>query len=184
MKELRVHGRGGQGAVAAVGMLALAFVLEGKHARAFPLFTGFERRYAPVVGFLRYHDRPLTVQMQVHNPDCVLVLDATLSRAVNVFGGLKESGTVVWCEDQQVDKLPLSPAVKTVGLVDATRLALEVFGKPITNTAMLGAFAKTTGWVQMSSIVSALEQKLAPHLVEKNIKLATKAYESTRVVHL
>ncbi|MEW6034372.1 MAG: 2-oxoacid:acceptor oxidoreductase family protein [Chloroflexota bacterium] len=184
MKEVRVHGRGGQGAVAAVGMLALAFVLEGKFARSFPMFTGFERRYAPVVGFLRFDDKPMTIQLQVYNPDCVVVLDSTLVKAVDVFAGLKKPGIAVWCEDRPVEQIPLSPAVKRIGMVDANKLALEVFGRPIANTAMLGAFAKTTGWVQISSVVTALEQKLAPALVEKNVKLATRAYELTRVVEL
>ena len=48
MKQIRLHGRGGQGAALASQMLANAFVVEGKHAASFPLF-GFERRGAPVI---------------------------------------------------------------------------------------------------------------------------------------
>jgi len=43
MKEIRIHGRGGQGVVMGAEMLAYAFVLEGQYASAFPTF-GAERR--------------------------------------------------------------------------------------------------------------------------------------------
>ena len=46
MYEIRIHGRGGQGAVLAGGILATALVLEGKFVVAVPSF-GFERRGAP-----------------------------------------------------------------------------------------------------------------------------------------
>ena len=52
MKEIRLHGRGGQGAAMAAEMLAAALVKEGKHAVAFPMF-GFERRGAPLMAFVR-----------------------------------------------------------------------------------------------------------------------------------
>ena len=57
MLELRIHGRGGQGAVLASGILAAALVEEGRHVMAIPAF-GFERRRAPVVAFLRLDDKP------------------------------------------------------------------------------------------------------------------------------
>ena len=43
MYEIRLHGRGGQGAVMAAGMLATGIVADGKFAVAIPSF-GFERR--------------------------------------------------------------------------------------------------------------------------------------------
>ena len=52
MYEIRLHGRGGQGAVKASGILAAGLVAAGKFAVAIPSF-GFERRGAPVgVGIL------------------------------------------------------------------------------------------------------------------------------------
>jgi hypothetical protein len=52
MIEIRLHGRGGQGAVTSAELLALAAIHEGKYAQAFPSF-GPERRGAPVVAFCR-----------------------------------------------------------------------------------------------------------------------------------
>lgn len=51
MFEIRIHGRGGQGAVTAAEMLSVAAFDEGWHAQAFPTF-GSERNGAPVAAFL------------------------------------------------------------------------------------------------------------------------------------
>ncbi|MFO7494290.1 MAG: 2-oxoacid:acceptor oxidoreductase family protein, partial [Desulfobacterales bacterium] len=45
MIEIRLHGRGGQGAVTSAELLAQAAIGEGKYAQAFPSF-GPERRGA------------------------------------------------------------------------------------------------------------------------------------------
>ena len=58
MYEIRIHGRGGQGAVMAGGILAAALVNEGKYVVAVPSF-GFERRGAPVASFLRMDTREI-----------------------------------------------------------------------------------------------------------------------------
>ena len=47
MIEVRWHGRGGQGAVTSVELLAVAAIAAGKYAQGFPSF-GPERRGAPV----------------------------------------------------------------------------------------------------------------------------------------
>ncbi|MEQ8202315.1 MAG: 2-oxoacid:acceptor oxidoreductase family protein, partial [Smithellaceae bacterium] len=47
MIEVRWHGRGGQGAVTSVELLAQAAIGVGKYAQGFPSF-GPERRGAPV----------------------------------------------------------------------------------------------------------------------------------------
>ena len=52
MIEIRIHGRGGQGAVVASKMLVTAAAKEGKKVQAFPFF-GAERRGAAVAAFAR-----------------------------------------------------------------------------------------------------------------------------------
>jgi len=58
MKEMRFHGRGGQGVVVAVQILATALAREGKYAAGFPTF-GFEMRGAPVAAFCRLDNKPI-----------------------------------------------------------------------------------------------------------------------------
>ena len=87
MYEIRFHGRGGQGAVMAAKILAKALVDEGKTAKAIPSF-GFERRGAPVEAYLRFDDRPIRQTTNIYHPDCIICLDPTLGRAVDIFQGM------------------------------------------------------------------------------------------------
>jgi pyruvate ferredoxin oxidoreductase gamma subunit len=57
MLEIRIHGRGGQGAVTFAELLAEAADLAGWQAQAFPSF-GVERRGAPVTSFVRLSKEP------------------------------------------------------------------------------------------------------------------------------
>ena len=133
MHEIRIHGRGGQGAVSAAELLARAAFKDGKYSQAFPYF-GVERRGAPVQAFCRIDDRFIRMRQNVYEPDCVIVLDSTLLDVVDVEQGLKENGLVVLNTRKRVDR-------KNVKTIDATSIALETLGRPIVNTVMLGAFA-------------------------------------------
>src|SRR6185295_9676199 len=91
MLEVRIHGRGGQGAVTAAELLSVAAFDEGRHAQAFPTF-GSERTGAPVVAFCRIDDRPIRLREPVTDPDAVIVQDPTLLHQVNLFAGLEPGG--------------------------------------------------------------------------------------------
>jgi phenylglyoxylate dehydrogenase gamma subunit len=157
MHEIRIHGRGGQGAVLAGSILAAAFVEEGRHVVAVPSF-GFERRGAPVASFLRVDDRPIRQMTNIYRPDCILCIDPTVARAVNVFDGVAPHATLVQTTAKPLAELSIPDAVDVVGLCDAITLALAIFRRPITNTIMLGAFARTTGLVTLASLRAALER--------------------------
>src|SRR5512134_1988725 len=73
MRELRIHGRGGQGAVIASKLLASALFFEGKSVQSFPAF-GVERRGAPVTAFLRFSEGPIFLRCEVTAPDDLVVL--------------------------------------------------------------------------------------------------------------
>ena len=94
MLEIRWHGRGGQGAVTSVEMLAQAAIGEGKYAQGFPSF-GPERKGAPVAAFNRVDDKRIKVRSHIYHPDVVVVLDASLVSLANVTEGLKEDGILV-----------------------------------------------------------------------------------------
>jgi pyruvate ferredoxin oxidoreductase gamma subunit len=66
MFAVRIHGRGGQGAVTAAEMLSVAAFDEGRHAQAFPTF-GSERTGAPVVSFCRIDDK--TIRLREPSPN-------------------------------------------------------------------------------------------------------------------
>src|SRR5512134_2923121 len=94
MRELRIHGRGGQGAVVASKLLAVALFHEENQVQSFPAF-GVERRGAPVTAFMRVDRDPIRLRCEVTAPDDVIVLDPTLVEAVDVTAGLKPGGTIL-----------------------------------------------------------------------------------------
>lgn len=180
MKEIRFHGRGGQGAVMAARMLSSAFVIEGKSAATFPMF-GFERRGAPVVAFARVDDEPIRVKTQIYNPDCLVVIDPGLMSLPTLFTGLKPEGVLIL----NSPKLPeghLSDNLNQVGVINASKISVEEIGRDIPNTCLIGALAATTQWLKLDSIVSALGEYLSGEILEKNIRNAERGYQEVEVV--
>ncbi len=181
MYEIRLHGRGGQGAVLASGLLAAGVVADGRFAVAIPSF-GFERRGAPVAAFVRIDEREIRRMTNITNPDCVLCIDPTVARSVDIFAGLKPGGTLVQASAAGPGALHLPPTVATVGVCNAVRIAMDIFGRPITNTLMLGAFARTTGRVELDALEQALaESELRDAGLEQNIEALRRGYAETTV---
>lgn len=175
MKEIRIHGRGGQGSVTAAELLAIAAFEDGMYSQAFPSF-GVERRGAPVMAFVRLSDKKIRLRSQVYDPDYVIVQDATLIEAVDVAGGLKADGMIIVNTEHNPEDLPLETeaAVRTI---DATGIALEIIGKPIMNTVMLGAFAGASGEITAESIKNAVRERFPGKVGEKNADAVQSAYD-------
>ena len=178
IKEIRIHGRGGQGGVTAAELIARAAYKEKKWTQAFPYF-GAERRGAPVKAFARISDEPILVRSQIYNPDYVIILDESLLEVANVTEGLKENGIVIINTPKKLEEVELKGC--RVATVDATGIALElellVAGLPVVNTAMVGAFAKATGEITLESVVEAIKEEWSGSAGEKNVKSAQLAYE-------
>ena len=106
MKEIRIHGRGGQGGVTAAGIIGSAAVADGRYAQAFPAF-GTERRGAPVLAFCKISDTYIRNRSQVYNPDIVIVLDEGLLSMVDVSAGMKADGIIIINSNKSPEALPL-----------------------------------------------------------------------------
>ncbi|HSJ10257.1 MAG TPA: 2-oxoacid:acceptor oxidoreductase family protein [Longimicrobiales bacterium] len=163
MHELRFHGRGGQGAVIASKVLAVALFREGRWVQSFPAF-GVERRGAPVTAFLRVADAPIRLRCEVAAPDFVIVLDPTLLGAVNVAVGLRPGGAILVNSDRVPDAFRgLLPGFD-VATVNASGIAMELgIGsrtQPIVNTAILGAFAAWSGLVSLDAVCAAILEEV------------------------
>ena len=178
IKEIRIHGRGGQGGVTAAELIARAAYKEGKWIQAFPYF-GAERRGAPVRAFARISTEPILVRSQIYNPDYALVLDESLLRVANVTEGLKRDGIIVINTRKEPSEVDLHGY--RVATVDATGIALElellVAGLPVVNTAMVGAFAAATEEIKIESVVEVIKEEWRGAVGEKNAKAAVLAYE-------
>lgn len=184
MVEIRMHGRGGQGAVVASKILAKTAFLEGKYVQSFPQF-GVERRGAPVAAYVRIADPGETffVRSLIYEPDHVVVLDPTLLEAVNVLSGLKDGGWVIVNYPGDPEGLGI-PGKYKVATVDAAMIAvshgLGTAAQPIVNTSILGALVNVTHLANLETLLKAIRES-APVKKDENAKAAREAYEKVRV---
>ncbi len=118
MFAVRIHGRGGQGAVTAAELLSVAAFDEGRYSQAFPTF-GSERTGAPVVAFCRIDDRPIRLREPITDPDAVVVQDPTLLHQVDLFAGLEPGGFLLLNTSRTVSSLGLD---ELAGLLGAERM--------------------------------------------------------------
>lgn len=176
MKEIRLHGRGGFGTVKAAEILIYSAVMAGGYGNSIPFF-GFERQGAPVTSFVRISDKPIRPKNQVYNPDYVVVLEPTIMNAVDVFEGMREGSAFILNTTLEPDEVKVPPEVKSVGTVDATSIALELLGRPITNTIMLGSLIKATGVVRLDYVLERVEELFG----QKNVEAVKKGYELTKI---
>ena len=179
--EIRWHGRGGQGAVTSAELLARAAISEGKYAHAFPSF-GPERRGAPVLAFVRIDAKePIRVRAEITQPDVVVVLDPGLLSIAKVTTGLKDGGMVIVNTRKTAEQLREEFGIDgSLATVNATRIARETLGVPITNTTMVGAVLRATEVVKLESLIEPLEDRFG-RLAERNIKAMKIAYEETLI---
>lgn len=179
MKEIRFHGRGGQGAVTSSQLLAIAAFHDGKHSMAFPNF-GVERRGAPVESFTRINSKPINLRAQVYTPDYVIVLDSTLIGCIDPSHGIKGNGVMLINSDKdeaEYGKLYPKKNFK-IKTINVTKVALDVIGKPFVNVATLGAFASLTGEVTLESLKKGVDQMLGHKgkIAELNKKALEEVY--------
>ncbi len=181
LTEIRWHGRGGQGVVTAAKMLADLALDSGNYFQAFPDY-GPERAGAPVRAFTRVSTEPIHIHSQIQEPDLVLVLDPTLVGSIDIIEGLKEDGTLIINTEEspaQVRERLGFPTGK-VFTVDATRIALDTLGREITNTPMLGALAKATGFLEKGDLIDKVQkqfgEKFGARVAAQNVEAIERAY--------
>ena len=139
MKEVRFHGRGGQGAVTAADLFAQAAISSGLYAQGFPNF-GAERRGAPVMAFLRVSDSQIFLRERIEKPDVVVVLDSTLIGLSEITEGLAPGKKlIINASKNQRKSFEHLEEKYVVCIVDASQIAMDTIGLPITNTAIIGS---------------------------------------------
>ena len=180
MLQIRLHGRGGQGAVTTAEMLSLAAFLEGHCAQAFPSF-GSERTGAPVVAYARIDDKEVRTHEPILTPNAVLVQDRTLLSVIDVFSGLADDGyAIINSNDKPEDIVPelvkrLPPG--HVFTVPATDFALQKIGRPLPGAPMLAAFAAVTDTLKLESVQKSFQTRYPGKVGDANAETAALAYE-------
>jgi pyruvate ferredoxin oxidoreductase gamma subunit len=173
MIEYRIHGRGGQGSVAAAYLLAAAAFEAGFTCQAFPAF-GAERRGAPVTAFVRLDDKPITLRSQVRAPDFLIVQDDTLLLDPKLTAGLKPGGAMLVNSRKPAAEIAARFDTRVVTIA-ATEMALAAIGKPIPNTALLAALLTLTGDLPQQALVAALKGRFHGETLDNNLALIAQA---------
>lgn len=177
--QVRIHGRGGQGAVTSAELLSVAAFCDGRWALAFPSF-GSERTGAPVVAYCRISDGAIRTREPVTTPDALIVLDPTLLHQVDLFAGLPPGGWVLLNTARQPEQLGLGTLAgqSRLATVAATEIALRHLGRPLPNAVLLGGFAAQTGAVSLASVATAISQRFEGSVATGNVAGAEEAYRA------
>lgn len=171
MVEILWHGRGGQGAFTAARLLGAAYTLEkdNNYALAFPSF-GPERRGAPIRAFTKLDSKPIGNRSEIDKADYSIFLDDTLFNET-AFSELKDGGKILLNTKQKYSD-------DRIITVDASELAMEILKLPITNTAMLGAFAALYEGIDLDAIEKAVKQGMPEKLHAKNVSIIRSAFDA------
>lgn len=175
MKEIRIHARAGQGAITTAALLGYAYFLKGMYPYAFPHF-GAARMGAPMNAFVRVDSKPVRLRSQIYEPDYIIIVDLTLMRGFNCLAGLKEDGVAIIDERKGLE-IPKPKLKQKIYLVPATKIALETLGRPLSNTALLGAYAAATGEIDLDTLLEAIKKRFLGRAQEGNIKAVKQGYE-------
>ncbi|MFH0956617.1 MAG: 2-oxoacid:acceptor oxidoreductase family protein [Candidatus Aenigmatarchaeota archaeon] len=182
--EIRIHGRGGQGAKSAAQLIVEAALDQGKEIQAFPEY-GPERTGAPMVTYARISEDPITTYEPVMEPDVVVVIDPTLIGPVDVAKGLKKDGVmIVNSTESPAEMKKKTGFAGRVCTVDATGISIKYLGRNLPNTPSIGALIKVTGAVEMKYVTQKVEamflKKIGAEKTKANIDSIRTAYEEVK----
>lgn len=174
MLEIRLHGRGGQGAQVGSQMLAAAFFRAGCWVQAFAAYGG-ERRGAPVTASVRIDATPIHLRCDIARAGAALVFDPTLLATISPASLIPDALVVV-----NATAAPCTPLAERARIVavDATAIAREHGLGPIVATAVLGAFAGATQLIELTDLLAAVEE-LSPVKKVENVAACAAAYAAT-----
>lgn len=184
--EIRWHGRGGQGTVTAAKVFADACLSGGRYVQAFPEY-GPERAGAPLKAYNRISSKELRMHCPVTNPDVVVVVDPTLIESIDVTEGAKDDAKFIVNSSKDPadirEKLKLKPTQKLY-VVDATKIAIDCFGRPMPNSPMVGALNRVTGLVELETVLEDVKksfgEKFSQKIIDGNLLAVKRGYEEVK----
>ena len=165
MKEIIWHGRGGQGVVLASSILGTALAIyETKYAMSIPSF-GAERRGAPLIAITRVSENPIRRRNLTADPDYIVILDDSLIITALANRGHEKSRQIV--VNSKKTTIEIDPIYRQSTItIDAEAISLEILGRPITNTVMLGVLSAVTNLVRIQSLIKAIADVMEPNAQE------------------
>ena len=172
--NIRISGLGGQGAVTAAHLLAMAANKDGKYSISNPFF-GAEKRMAPAESYARIGSERIYDQGELVYPDVIMIFHPQVitmqkSYTAPFYSGIKENGLVIINTSDDLlseeDHKRLEEINVSVLNHDATKLALEIGKTELsTNMAMIGACAGVTKVVSLKALDGALQDRFGKRYV-------------------
>ena len=177
--EIRLHGRGGQGAITSAKIMAKGALRDGYEGVVMVPSFGTERRGAPVLTSLKIANEKIYDLSDSEFPDIVIVLDHSILADENVLQGLKPGGTLII-------NTPNSPESYTydgikVAVADVTAISGEAeltYGT--VSSGIIGAFAKASTLIAMETLAEVIREEFEGKKPEENARAALLTYERTR----
>jgi 2-oxoacid:acceptor oxidoreductase gamma subunit (pyruvate/2-ketoisovalerate family) len=178
MKEIKFHGRGGQGVVMASQMLGLAYFKAGMYPQCYSLFGG-ERRGAPVVSFLRVDGEKILLKCEIRHPDELLCFDASLLNAEEIRSTMRPGGRIL------INAAGLPKSLEgtegfVLAYIDAAPLAEGLGLGHVINTTVLGAYCRLNPQLERDRVIEAVTE-MVPAKKEINVEAIRRGYESVRL---
>ena len=172
--NIRISGLGGQGAVTAAHLLAMAANKDGKYSISNPFF-GAEKRMAPAESYARIGAERIYDRGELVYPDVIMIFHPQVitmqkSYTAPFYSGIKENGLVIINTSDDLlseeDHQRLEEINVSVLNHDATKLALEIGKTELsTNMAMIGACAGVTKVVSLKALDGALQDRFGKRYV-------------------
>jgi len=172
--NIRMSGLGGQGAVTAAHVMAMAANKDGKYSISNPFF-GAEKRMAPAESYVRIGPDRIYDRGELVYPEVIMVYHPqviTMSKSYTMpfYSGVKKNGLVIINSNSELlsdeDKEYLANLNVAVYTFDGTSLALEVAGTELsTNMAMIGAVSGITKVVTLEALDLAIQERFGKKFV-------------------
>jgi pyruvate ferredoxin oxidoreductase gamma subunit len=176
MREILIHGRGGQGAQTAGNQLAQAFFDEGHFVQTFATYGG-ARRGTPVTSTLRVDDRPIRLRCNIERASAMLCFDDSLL-GQNSLNSVDGETAILVNSSQPADAFAPLGEFRII-TIDGKEIARRNGMGKVVNSALLGAFVATLEQPKIETMCDVIEQT-APAKQEENIAACREAYEQIR----
>jgi len=180
MKEIRIHARAGQGAITTATLLGNAYFIKGMYPYAFPHF-GAARMGAPMNAFVRVDSRPVRLRSQIYEPNYVIIVDATLMRGFNCFSGLQDDGIAIVSQKEGVE-VPKLKVKQQCFVIPANDIAMKTIGRPLGNTALLGAYCAATGDLDIENLIASVGKRFSGKALEGNIEAIKQGFDFVKSI--
>lgn len=171
--------------VTAGDLIARSAVKQGLYAMSMPSF-GVERRGAPARSFVRISESPILLRCEITEADTLCMCDPSIWRYHDFLSTTKEDALLIFNTPlspenlkKEIVALQFSSGKKIkdhqILTIDATKLAIEMIGRPVANTAIMGAFAAGTSLISLDLMTDLIRDHFGA-LGESNSALAELTY--------